>query len=161
MSKKRTIIPIMMLLVLLVQGCDKRCQCIGYNGGIVEYTTDELAALGKSCSDMVYYDGLATQRYSVCKWKYWEIENWKFFDRASQLLLLRKLLLITPSGWDMNNTVRSAVIIWGKQMRPDRDATRKQINRTHLNHCRCICLIWECTKCISPPTAEIQKSWRK
>ena len=67
---KRISIVLSLLLVLLAQSCNKRCQCIGYNGGIVEYTTDELATLGKSCSDMVYYDGLATQRYSVCNWKY-------------------------------------------------------------------------------------------
>ena len=58
------------LLVLLIQSCNKRCQCIGYNGGIVEYSTEQLDALGKNCSDMRYYDGLTTQRYSVCDWKY-------------------------------------------------------------------------------------------
>lgn len=67
---KRLLLLIALLLVFLTQSCNKRCQCIGYDGGTVEYTTDELSAQGKTCSDMLYYEGLATQRYSVCEWKY-------------------------------------------------------------------------------------------
>ena len=68
--KTKRLIPIVLLLVLACQSCNKRCQCIRYDGGIVEYTTDELSAQGKTCSEMIYYNGLATQRYSVCEWKY-------------------------------------------------------------------------------------------
>lgn len=57
-------------MLLTLQSCHKRCQCIGYNGGIVEYTPEEVNAQGKTCSNMIYYEGLATQRYSVCEWKY-------------------------------------------------------------------------------------------
>lgn len=69
---KRIILPFLslILILLLTSSCNKRCQCIRYDGGFVEYSTDELSAMGKTCSDMIYYDGLATQRYSVCEWKY-------------------------------------------------------------------------------------------
>ena len=67
---KRIIPCLALILVLLAQSCNKRCQCIGYDGGIVEYSTEQLSDLGKTCSDMLYYDGLATQRYSVCDWKF-------------------------------------------------------------------------------------------
>lgn len=53
-------------------------------------------------------------------------------DSSYTVNMIKETSINHPIGWDMNNTVRSAVIIWGKQMRPDRDATRKQINRTHL-----------------------------
>jgi hypothetical protein len=55
---------------MLTQSCNKRCQCFRYDGGYVEYSTDDLESLGKTCSDMIYYEGLATQRYSMCEWKY-------------------------------------------------------------------------------------------
>ncbi|MBR6990838.1 MAG: hypothetical protein IKH97_01295 [Bacteroidales bacterium] len=67
---KRTFIILPLLLTILAQSCNKRCQCIAYNGGTVEYSTEELDALGKTCSEMRYYDGLTTQRYTVCDWKY-------------------------------------------------------------------------------------------
>ena len=47
-------------------------------------------------------------------------------------MLFMELLLITPTGCDMNNTVRSAVIISGNNMRPDGTRHKKQINRTLL-----------------------------
>lgn len=57
-------------LFLLAQSCNKRCQCIGYDGGIVEYSAEEVSAQGKTCSEMIYYPGLTTQRYPVCEWIY-------------------------------------------------------------------------------------------
>ena len=61
---------ISLLLLLLAQSCNKRCQCLRYDGGIEVYTPDEISALDKTCSEMIYYDGLATQRYSFCEWEY-------------------------------------------------------------------------------------------
>lgn len=57
-------------ILLLTQSCNKRCQCIRYDGGTEVYTTDQLSALGKTCSEMKYYSGLATQHYSICEWQY-------------------------------------------------------------------------------------------
>ena len=68
--KKISLVLSALLLLLLAQSCNKRCQCIRYDGGMVEYTTDELSAQGKTCSEMIYYNGLATQHYSLCEWKY-------------------------------------------------------------------------------------------
>ena len=59
-----------LLATLSTTSCNKRCQCIRYDGGIDEYSTEDVNALGKSCSEMIYFQGLATQRYSVCDWKY-------------------------------------------------------------------------------------------
>lgn len=67
---KRLLPLLALLLALAAQSCNKRCQCIRYDSGIDEYTTDQLETLGKTCSDMIYYDGLTTQRYSLCDWKY-------------------------------------------------------------------------------------------
>ena len=67
---KKISLVLLALLLLLAQSCNKRCQCIRYDGGIEEYTQEELSAQGKTCSEMIYYNGLATQRYSVCEWKY-------------------------------------------------------------------------------------------
>ncbi len=47
-------------------------------------------------------------------------------------MLFMELLLITPTGCDMNNTVRSAVIISSNSVRPDGTQHKKQINRTLL-----------------------------
>jgi hypothetical protein len=68
--KKISLLLTALFLLLLTQSCNKRCQCYRYDGGIEVYTTDELSTLGKTCSEMIYYNGLATQRYSVCEWEY-------------------------------------------------------------------------------------------
>lgn len=57
------------LLLLLAQSCDKRCQCVQYDGGIVDFTPEELEAEGKTCSEKIYYENLASQYYSLCEWK--------------------------------------------------------------------------------------------
>ena len=67
--KKRIAIPLLLLL-LSVWSCDKRCQCTKYDGGIDEFTEEELASEGKTCAEKVYYNGLAAQYYSYCEWKY-------------------------------------------------------------------------------------------
>ena len=47
-------------------------------------------------------------------------------------MLFMELLLITPTGCDMNNTVRSVVIISSYSVRPVGTRHKKQINRTLL-----------------------------
>ena len=71
-QKKQILLPLLCLAMclLLLQSCNKRCQCYRYDGGYTEYSTADLETLGKTCSEMIYYDGLATQRYSMCEWKY-------------------------------------------------------------------------------------------
>ena len=68
--KKISLVLSVLLLLLLAQSCNKRCQCIRYDGGIEEYSSNWMSAQGKTCSEMIYYNGLATQRYAVCEWKY-------------------------------------------------------------------------------------------
>lgn len=69
--KKKALYPLLAVaLLMLTLSCNKRCQCYRYDGGYVEYSTDDLETLGKTCSEMIYYEGLATQRYSMCEWKY-------------------------------------------------------------------------------------------
>ena len=36
----------------------------------VYYTPEELSQRGKTCSEMIYLEGLAAQFYSECKWEY-------------------------------------------------------------------------------------------
>ena len=66
----RRLAPLALLLILFIlTGCNKQCQCIGYDGSRVTYSEEELDARGKTCSEMVIHEGLATRLYSICEWK--------------------------------------------------------------------------------------------
>ena len=68
----KRILPVVavMLLAFALQSCNKRCQCVRYDGGIVEFTPEELEAEGKTCAEKIYYQNLASQYYSLCEWQY-------------------------------------------------------------------------------------------
>lgn len=73
MKRTATTLAIVCLLAVCcvaLTSCNKRCRCMKNNRQFVYYTTDELSALGKTCSDMIYLEGLAAQYYAQCEWEY-------------------------------------------------------------------------------------------
>ncbi len=70
MKKKILLASLLCLVVLAMTSCNKRCRCIKYNTTVDYYTQEEISAEGKTCAEMRYMSGLATQRYSVCEWVY-------------------------------------------------------------------------------------------
>lgn len=70
MRKKLLSIFILLPAILVMGSCTKRCRCTKYNTGVDYYSQEDLSAQGKTCSEMRYMSGLATQRYSVCEWVY-------------------------------------------------------------------------------------------
>lgn len=72
MKKKLILLSVITMASLATTGCTKRCRCISYNTSVDYFTPEEVSALGKTCSEMRYLDGLSVQRYSVCEWVYGE-----------------------------------------------------------------------------------------
>ena len=70
MKRKLLYISILFLAILTLVSCNKRCRCIKYNQSADYFTPEELSSQGKTCSEMRFMSGLATQRYSVCEWVY-------------------------------------------------------------------------------------------
>ncbi len=70
MKQKLLFATLLLIAVLTLTGCNKRCRCIKYNTTVDYYTPEEVSAEGKTCAEMRYLSGLATQRYSVCEWVY-------------------------------------------------------------------------------------------
>ena len=65
--------PLAIMVLMLSLGmvsCNKRCRCIKNNMGVDYYTTEELSRQGKTCSEMIYWPGLAAPRYTLCEWEY-------------------------------------------------------------------------------------------
>lgn len=65
--------PLAIMVLMLSLGtvsCNKRCRCIKNNMSVVYYTTEELSQQGKTCAEMVYLEGLAAPRYTLCEWEY-------------------------------------------------------------------------------------------
>ena len=58
---------ILAVLALCLSACHKTCVCTGYNGAEREYTSDEVDALGGSCSNLVLHAN--TRYYSYCRWE--------------------------------------------------------------------------------------------
>ena len=59
-----------LMLSLGMVSCNKRCRCIKNNMSVDYYTTEELSQMGKNCAEMVYLEGLAARRYTLCEWEY-------------------------------------------------------------------------------------------
>ncbi len=59
-----------LMLSLGMVSCNKRCRCIKINMSVDYYSTEELSQMGKTCSEMVYLQGLAAPRYTLCEWEY-------------------------------------------------------------------------------------------
>jgi hypothetical protein len=65
--------PLAIMVLMLSLGmvsCNKRCRCIKNNMVVDYYTTEELSRQGKTCSEMVYWPGLAARLYTLCEWEY-------------------------------------------------------------------------------------------
>ena len=58
------------MVCLVATSCNKRCRCMRNDSSLVYYAPEQLESLGKSCSDMMYMEGLAAQYYSYCEWDY-------------------------------------------------------------------------------------------
>lgn len=65
-----TAVVLLAIVCLGTVSCKKRCRCVKNNMTVDYYSTTELDQHGKSCSEMVYIDGLATKYYSLCEWEY-------------------------------------------------------------------------------------------
>jgi len=72
MKKKLLLVCVIALAAVVMSGCTKRCRCVKYDTSSEYYTQEELSALGKTCTEMRYMEGLSTQRYSICEWVYGE-----------------------------------------------------------------------------------------
>ena len=72
--KKKAISALAVCMIMLCcvsfASCNKRCRCMRNNLQYVYYTPEELSQRGKTCSEMIYLEGLAAQYYSECKWEY-------------------------------------------------------------------------------------------
>jgi hypothetical protein len=58
---------ILALLALCCTACHKNCVCTGYNGAERTYSSDEVDALGGSCSNLIIQAN--TRYYSYCRWE--------------------------------------------------------------------------------------------
>ncbi len=67
---KAILLATLVMVFLATTSCTKRCRCIRYDTGLEYFTQEELSAQGKTCAEMRYMSGLATQRFSVCEWVY-------------------------------------------------------------------------------------------
>lgn len=70
MKRFSSVVLITFLMLVLCTSCTKRCRCVKFNLEEVYYTKEEVAAQGKTCSQMQYLDGLHTTYYSYCDWEY-------------------------------------------------------------------------------------------
>lgn len=60
----------LLLLCTCMQSCNKRCRCTRGNMTVDYYTPEELSQRNKTCQEMIYLNGLATQYYIQCEWEY-------------------------------------------------------------------------------------------
>lgn len=68
MKTNKTLLILLLLSILLLSSCEKRCRCYRYNGTAVIFSEEELDALDQSCTSMQDFDlGLV---YSYCDWVY-------------------------------------------------------------------------------------------
>lgn len=70
MKKKILLISVLLLAVLTLTSCTKRCRCMKNDTTLEYFTPEEVSAQGKTCAEMRYMDGLTTLRYSYCEWVY-------------------------------------------------------------------------------------------
>lgn len=64
--KKYKLLLLAALLSLGMAGCHKTCTCYAYNGGVDEFSQDELDSLGYSCTTIAKINYGLT--YSLCEW---------------------------------------------------------------------------------------------
>ena len=71
MKKHTATIILLMLAMLSLASCNKRCACTKFDGITVDYyTPDEVKAQGKTCYEMRYFSNLMVPYYSYCEWDY-------------------------------------------------------------------------------------------
>lgn len=63
--KKTILLLASILFALTLASCEMKCRCYRYNGEILEFTPDELDAMGYTCTEMEDFDLGFT--YSLCE----------------------------------------------------------------------------------------------
>lgn len=70
MTRKLMLLVSMLILLVCLSGCTKRCRCQKFNQEIVYFSKEQVSAEGKTCNQMKFRPGMFTQYYSYCEWVY-------------------------------------------------------------------------------------------
>ena len=62
---KKIAIPLLLIAILLMASCGKKCRCYRYDGNVDEFTPEELSNYDRTCTGMEQFD--FGEVYSICE----------------------------------------------------------------------------------------------